>query len=187
MSNNMKVGIFPGSFDPVHKGHIAVVNYLLDNNIVDKVVMVPTMDYWDKVNITNLSDRINMLKYFERENIIIDQDNNNCRYTYELLFKLQEQYKNDELCLIIGADNLLRLTEWKNFDDIIKHKIIVLNRDGINLKKYIDRIGHKEQFIIVEDFIEIDISSTNIRKGLYDGLDEQVLKYIKKNKLYKSI
>ena len=50
----MKLGLYVGSFNPVHNGHLKVINYLLDNNIVDKVIVLPTPNYWDKQNLLDL-------------------------------------------------------------------------------------------------------------------------------------
>ena len=83
----MKLGVYIGSFNPPHKGHIYVVNYLLDNLIVDKVLLVPTGNYWDKQSLVDITDRINMLKFYENDNIIIDTVNNNYPYTYQLMRK----------------------------------------------------------------------------------------------------
>ena len=58
----MKIGVYVGSFNPVHKGHIAIANYIVDNNYVDKLWIVPTGNYWDKLDLVSIDDRINMLK-----------------------------------------------------------------------------------------------------------------------------
>ena len=99
----MKLGVYIGSFNPVHNGHIEVVNYLLNNNIVDKVLIVPTGAYWDKNNLIDIKDRINMLRFFENERILIDDKHNDIPYTYLLMRKLKKEY-DDELYLILGAD-----------------------------------------------------------------------------------
>ena len=57
----MKIGVYVGSFNPVHKGHIKVVKKVL-KEYVDKVLIVPTLSYWDKNNLISITDRINMLK-----------------------------------------------------------------------------------------------------------------------------
>ena len=54
----MKLGIYVGSFNPVHNGHLKVINYLLDNNLVDKVLVLATPNYWDKQDILDVKDRI---------------------------------------------------------------------------------------------------------------------------------
>ena len=65
----MKIAVYVGSFNPVHKSHIKVVNLVL-KNYVDKVIIVPTLAYWDKKNLIDIKDRINMLKFYENEKII---------------------------------------------------------------------------------------------------------------------
>ena len=85
----MKLGIYIGSFNPVHLGHIDVVNYLINNKIVDKILIVPTLNYWDKNDLIDIKHRINMLKLIENKKIKIDDKNNNYIYTYELMNKLK--------------------------------------------------------------------------------------------------
>lgn len=53
----MKVGVYVGSFDPVHKGHEKIVDYLLSNNYLDKIIVIPTKDYWDKNDLLSLDIR----------------------------------------------------------------------------------------------------------------------------------
>ena len=60
----MKLGIYIGSFNPVHNGHINLVEFLINNNYVDEVLIVPTGNYWDKQNLIDLKQRIEMLKFF---------------------------------------------------------------------------------------------------------------------------
>ena len=175
----MRLGIYVGSFDPVHLGHINIVNYLIDNNYVDKVLIIPTLNYWDKNINASLVDRINMLKYFETDKIIVDTTHNSYIYTYELLNVLNNEYRND-LYLIIGADNIINLHKWKNYDDLLKYKMIIIPRNNIDINKY-----KKDNMIVLENYREIDVSSSDIRSDLDNNyLDKRVLKYIKKHKLY---
>ena len=180
----MKLGIYMGSFNPPHKGHIKVVNYLLDKRIVDKVLIVPTLNYWDKTDLIDINDRINMLKFYEKDNIIIDTKNNKYIYTYELLNSLKKSYPKDDLYLIIGSDNLVQFDKWKNYQELLKNKIIVMNRDNIDINPYLKKLG-KNNFIIISDFSFISVSSTEIRNKLNSKfLDKKVLDYIKENNLY---
>lgn len=187
MINNMRLGIYVGSFNPVHKGHIKVINYLLDNDLVDKVIVLPTPNYWDKQNIIDANQRIAMLKFYETDNIIIDDIHNNYQYTYEVLNSLKKDYPNVTLYLIIGSDNLEKLHLWKNINEILQNKIIVLRRGKTDISKYLEKFN-KSKFIIIDDFDFIDISSSEIRNNLdkidYDKIDSKVLRYIKENKLY---
>ncbi len=181
----MKLGVYIGSFNPPHKGHKKVINYLIDNNYVDNILIVPTMNYWHKQNLIDLSDRINMLKYFENDHVTIDRENNQYIYTVELLEVLKNKYLNDELYLIIGADNLLSLDKWKNYQKLLEYPIIVMQRGNIDIKSVINKYAN-HHFILIENFTFIDISSSKIRKELLnDYLDDQILDYIKNHNLYK--
>lgn len=184
----MKLGIYIGSFDPFHKGHKRVINHLLINKYVDKVLIVPTTNYWDKTNLLDLNKRIEMLKTYENENIKIDTKHNNITYTYELLEKLKIEY-SDELYLILGADNIINFDKWKNYKQILNNKILILPRNNINVDNYTKKY---KSAILVKDFKMIDISSTKIRNliknkninELNKYLDEQIINYIIKNNLY---
>lgn len=185
----MRVGVYVGSFNPVHEYHMTIAKHITEKNIVDKVIVIPTLGYWDKQNLVDLNDRIKMLKFYESEKIKIDTMHNNLEYTYQILDALKKE-TNDEYYLIIGADNLETLHLWKEIDKILENKILVINRDGIEVNKYIEG---KENFILVNDLPSRDISSTYIRKciatssykELKNIINEKVLEYIIKNKIYK--
>ena len=180
----MRLGVYVGSFNPVHIGHIDVVNYLINKKYVDKVLIVPTLNYWNKFNLIDIKHRINMLKLYENENIKIDTKNNKYIYTYELLNKLNKEY-DDELYLIMGADNIIEFDKWKNYKEILNYKIIIVNRDNIDIEKYIKKYN-TNNFIVVSNYKYIDISSTEIRNNLNSKyLDERVRDYINKNELFR--
>ena len=180
-----KIGVFVGSFDPVHNGHVNLMNYLIDKKIVDKVRVIPTGNYWDKQNLSNINHRINMLNLIKNKNIVVDNEHNSIDYTYKLLNKLKEEYPEDEFYLVIGSDNANTLHKWKNYDELITNNIIVINRDDIKINLKTDKLT-----IIKEKFGHI--SSTYIREKIkekkYDELnnimDKKVLNYIIENNLY---
>lgn len=174
----MKIGVYVGSFNPVHKGHINVANYLLDNNYVDKVIMIPTPNYWDKKNLINIEDRINMLKFYENDRIIIDTKHNEYQYTCDILESLKKEY-DGQLYLIIGSDNLEKFHLWKNVDKIMQNMIIVLKRnEDDKLEKF------NKNFILIDKWEPLKASSTEVRNGNTLLLDKPVYEYIKKRKLY---
>ena len=177
----MRLGIYIGSFNPPHLGHKKVIDFLLEKNYVDNVLIVPTGNYWNKTDIIDINKRIEMLKFYENDKIKIDTTHNNYPYTYELLNALKKSYPKDELYLIIGSDNLEELHKWKNINEILKNKIIVLRRNNIMKNPDIDDAN----IIYVDNFDNIDISSTEIRKGNYKYLDSNIKDYIIKNNLYK--
>lgn len=172
-----------GIFNPPHKGHISVANYLVNHNIVDKVIIVPTGNYWDKQNVIETKHRINMLKFFEKDNIIIDTKNTDYKYTYELMRKLKKDYPKDALYMIIGADNIVNFDKWEHYQELLNYPIIIMNRDGIDISKYTK--NYQGDFIIVNDSPRIDVSSTISRKDINSKyLDKKVIDYIRKNHLY---
>ena len=178
-----RLGIYIGSFNPPHLGHIDVVNYLLNSNYVDKVLIVPTLAYWDKNNLIDIKDRINMLKFFENDKIKVDTKHNKYIYTCELMEKLSSKYDN-ELYLIIGADNIVEFDKWKNYQELLNYNIIIMNRDNIDIDKYLKKYN-RHHFIVIKDYDFIPISSSEIRTNLSDKyLDRRVLDYINNNKLF---
>lgn len=176
----MKIGVFVGSFDPVHNGHTNVMNYLLNKKIVDKVLVIATGNYWNKQNLTDLNKRLDMLDLIKKDNIIIDKIHNNLKYTYQILNALKKENQNDEFYLVIGADNANTLYKWKNYDEIIKHGIIVVGRDDIKIK-----LKTKKLIYINKNFG--NVSSTKIRKDVLNNkqyLKDLVYNYIIDNNLY---
>ena len=184
--DNMKIGIYVGSFDPIHIGHINVMDYLINNKYLDKIIILPTCNYWNKINLTDVNIRCNMIKLISRDYLVVDNENNRYQYTYEILNVLNEKYKNDELFLIISADNIISFDKWKNVSLILKNnKVIVLNRDNIDINSYVNKFKEKDRFIVIQDYPFIDISSTKLRNKLDKRfLTDEVYKYIIYNNLY---
>ncbi|MBR6690485.1 MAG: nicotinate-nicotinamide nucleotide adenylyltransferase [Bacilli bacterium] len=188
----MKIGIYVGSFNPPHKGHIKIVNHLI-SKYLDKVIIIPTGNYWDKLDLVNIDHRINMLKFYENEKIIIDTKNNRIEYTYQILNNLKLENKEDELYLILGSDNIIEFNKWKNYEEILKYNLILLNRNNIDILEYLKRLNKKDKYVIVNDLPNIDISSTLIRdkikynntKFILELIDKEIYEYIEKNKLYR--
>ena len=186
----MKIGIYVGSFNPPHKGHIKIANHLI-SNYLDKIIIIPTGNYWNKFDLIDIQDRINMLKLYKNEKIIIDEKNNNIEYTYQILNILSNEYKDDELYLVLGADNIISFDKWKNYEEILKYNLIILNRSNIDIIKYLNNLNKKDKYIIVNDLPNIDISSTMIRnkiknkeEDLNKYLDDEIYEYIKLKKIY---
>ena len=186
----MKLGIYIGSFNPVHKGHIKIIRYVLSKNIVDKVLVVSTRGYWDKQNLLDLKYRIDMLKMYENDKIVIEEELSNLQYTYELMRELNKRYKNEELYLIIGADNIVNFDKWKNYEELLKYNLVIYNRNGIDIKCYLNKLNKKDKYIILDKAPELNISSTMIRNNINNNdlisryLDKKIIEYIRKKKLY---
>ncbi len=184
-----RVGVFVGSFDPIHKGHMHIIKYLLQYNLVDKIIVVPTGDYWSKSMEASLEDRIQMCKLIQSKKIEISTTLNKYEYTYQVLEELEKKYPMDYLFLIMGADNIIHFDKWKNIDHLLEYNIIVVNRDNIDINEYVEKFNKKDNFIVLDDFDFLSISSTYIRSNIEsenakEFLDEKVLNYIKDKKLY---
>lgn len=187
----MKVGVYIGSFNPIHKGHKQVVDHLLKNNYVDKIIIIPTGNYWDKNNLIDIEDRINMAKFYESSNIVVNDKLYEYEHTYQILNSLKSE--GDRLYLVIGSDNLPKFHLWENVDEILEYEVLVMPRGDLDISKYIEKFKNKNKFILVDKFKSIDTSSTLIRKlikvhdinKLKKLLDEDILNYILKNNLYK--
>lgn len=185
----MRIGIYCGSFAPVHKGHIKFVREILKSKLVDKVLIVPTKSYWDKEIKISLKDRINMLKLYETKKIEIETKLNNVESTYEGFTKYQNKHPDDQLYLILGADNLLEFEKWINYQYLLdNYPFIIIKRDKLGSKYIKNRMKelNKKDYEIL-DIPTLNISSTYIRdnlnnpKLLKNKLDPKVHQYLKQH------
>ena len=180
----MRIAVYPGSFNPVHKGHIRIARYLLQKEITDRVLIVPTGNYWDKQDLLPLKDRIAMLKIFEKDGIVVEEEANELPYTYQLMRELRKRYPDDELQLVLGADNLPRFDEWKNYKELLKYPFLLVRRNGIDIRKEMAELNKSDYHILL--LKEMAVSSSYIREHLenYEEvrsmLDNLVWRYLKK-------
>ena len=181
-----RVGIYCGSFNPVHKGHIRIAQGCIKQGFVDEVWIIATGAYWEKQDLLPLSQRIDMLKLAAGENIIIDETYNDLPYTYQIFERLEKEYPDMEFHLVLGADNLPRFNEWRNYEYLLQFGFIILPRDEIKTRQVrkIMKDLHKENYVILK-MKQIDISSTYIRENLDDYekirnmIDKKVYEYLK--------
>ena len=180
----MRIAVYPGSFNPVHKGHIRIARYLLQKEITDRVLIVPTGNYWDKQDLLPLKDRIAMLKIFEKDGIVVEEEANELPYTYQLMRELRKRYPDDELQLVLGADNLPRFDEWKNYKELLKYPFLLVRRNGIDIRKEMAELNKSDYHILL--LKEMAVSSSYIREHMenYEEvrsmLDNRVWRYLKK-------
>lgn len=194
----MRIGIFGGSFNPPHKMHFDIANYLAQNNYVDKVIFVPTgFRYSYKNNMEDAIHRYNMvskmidgINYFD----VSDYELKDYEvHTFDTLNYFKNLYVNDEIFFICGADNLSYIGSWYQGDKILSdYKIIVVNRNGYDLNNIFIKYNNYNNIIVANIDLNL-ISSTMIRENLINGLDvsknldTKVLRYIKSNRLYEVV
>ena len=199
----MKTGIFGGTFNPVHKGHIMLAEYCMESVGLNRIIMIPTAVPPHKISndLASEEDRLNMCKLackgkenFSVSDIEIKRQGKS--YTYETLTQLKEIYPNDHLYTIMGADMFLTLDRWKNPEIIFeKSSIITIPRDDENkfeLENFYNNVlkSMGANAVILPNPV-MSVSSTFIRKNLdkfdmiSDMLDKSVYDYIIKNNLYR--
>lgn len=189
-----KIGIYGGTFDPIHLGHLITAQAVLEIRKLDKIIFIPSfISPHKKDRITSAPQhRLNMLKlaikeipYFDFNSLEIKRKN--LSYTIDTIRELKCEYKNIEL--IIGYDNLLTFDMWKDPDKILKlTKLIVLRRkikeENFSTNKYF-------KSAVFVDTPLIEIYGTDIRKRVRAGttinflVPQKVKAYIYKYNLYK--
>jgi len=190
----MKIGLFFGSFNPVHTGHLLIANYFVQFTHLDKIWFIVSPQNPFKANDTLLDERtrLDMLKLAingdERFNAS-DFEFNLTRpsYTVNTLSELQKTYPNDTFIPIIGGDNLQSFHLWKDYETIIdNHEIYVYRRAGFHENPLL--ANHPK--IKIFEVPLLNISSTYIREMLQAEksvkylVPEKVEKYIKEHKFY---
>ncbi len=188
------IGIFGGTFDPIHIGHLITAQAVREKRNLDKIIFIPTLISPHKTEIPTISPihRLEMIKlsikdipYFDFSEIEIE--NQAISYTIDTLSSLRNKYDNIEL--IIGFDNILKFSTWKNPDDILKlSKLIVLRRKLSELPEVQDKYYKSAIFV---DTPAIEISSSEVRDRIKNNLPIKFLvpakveRYIYKHNLYK--
>ena len=158
----MRIGLYMGSFDPLHEGHKLIAKKSLD--FVDRVFMIPTGSYWDKSMHHSIGERIKMIEDIGDDSIVTFKKYTVYSYTYELVDVLRKDYPSDEIYLIMGADNLVQFDKWKRYEYLLKFPFVIMGRNGIDIKYYMDKF-HKDNYFVIDNE-EVDISSSEIRKRL---------------------
>jgi nicotinate-nucleotide adenylyltransferase len=193
-SPKKKVGLFFGSFNPVHIGHMIIANYMATKTDLDQVWLVvsPQNPLKNKKSLARDYDRLHLVRLgigdnpnLEASNIEFDLPKPS--YTIDTLIYLKEKHPNYKFVLIMGGDNLASLHKWKNFELILHdYQIYVYKRPSFELG---DLATH--QNIRLFDAPLMQISASYIRSCLKDGksvqylVPEPVYNYLESSNIYK--
>lgn len=199
----MKIGLFFGTFNPVHNGHLMMANYIVNNTDIDKVLLIvnPTAPFKRNDNLLPFDERIKLIELAVQNcnhvspSTIEDTLPKPC-YTYNTLRELTNKFGDvNEYCVIIGCDNLKKISKWRNSKEIIEnYSIYVCPRNGARYQKEIERIQSNfnvKGLHVVNGVPECDLSSTFIRNQIKEGktinyyVPDNVAEHIEKNKFYK--
>ena len=188
----MNIGLYFGAFNPVHDGHMKVANYVLNNSDLDIVWLVLTRQSPHKINSTliDFNHRYKMLEIVckKYKNILpsdIEKSLPEPNFSINTLNHLKKDTNTNNYSLIIGDDNIIKLTTWKQYSNIIKnHKIYVYPRNNY-MKKY--KLTHENIHYLNAPII--NVSASNIRKKILDDktddlkIDSKVLSYLINNNI----
>ena len=186
MNKIMKIGIFGGSFDPIHYGHLMLANFAKHELKLDKVIFVPSYkspkNY--KTGTTDYKHRLNMLELaltnesgFEISDVEIKR--RKISYTIDTVKYFKKRYPKYKLYLIIGNDCLITFDSWKNSEKISK---FINVKFGINILGFIDSSFYCPKIDIHSTLIRELISKNRPIKYL---VPESVKDYIEYYKVYK--
>ena len=190
----MKIGIYGGSFDPIHTGHAMLANFVAQCNIVDEVWLMVNRRNPLKKHSTVASDlqRLEMTRLVAKEcrNVEVTDVEMNLpipSYSIDSLRELQKRYPEHEFTVIIGSDSLENFSSWKNSEEIRKEfGLIVYPRPGYPMPT-----TEPANTTFLNGAPEFGISSSLVREYVASGwninffVPISVSEYIKKNKLYK--
>jgi nicotinate-nucleotide adenylyltransferase len=189
-----KIGLFFGSFNPIHIGHLIIANFMAEHTDLQEVwlVITPHNPLKAKNTLANDYDRLHLVR-------LAIEDNRQLRasdiefslpkpsYTIDTLTYLKEKFDTKEFVLIMGGDNISTLHKWKNYDVILNnHDIYVYKRPTFDA-------GQFENHPKVKFFEAplLDISATYVRNQIKEGksirylVPEGVFQYLDNSKMYR--
>jgi nicotinate-nucleotide adenylyltransferase len=187
-------GLYFGSFNPIHIGHMAIANYMVEYAGLDEFwfVVTPQNPHKQQENLLSSFDRFDMVKLAVGDDIRfavsdIEFHLPKPSYTIDTLTWLKERNPGKSFKILLGSDNLQNFHKWKNYEKIVEHYgVVVYPRPGSDLSKY---SGH-QNITIAEGAPLMEISSSFIRKAIREGKDvryflpPQVWEYIQKKGFY---
>lgn len=188
----MRIGVFGGSFNPPHKMHKRIVKELIKKGYLDKVIVVPTADNYNKSDLLNGKDRYNMLKQMFKDDDDVKVSSFEVEgrlYTINTLNYFQKVYPKAELYFICGVDNLVNFYKWNRYEEILKnYRLLIINRDSIDFNNEIKKYEKYKSHIFLANISPKFISSTQIRneiikrgytKKLREYMYVDTIKYLK--------
>ena len=188
------IGVYLGSFNPIHMGHISVVERTLAEGFVDEVwVMVsPENPLKERETLAPFADRVEMAELVFQDNpritvSVFESALPKPSYTIDTMRALHKEYTDTQFCLIVGSDIIHELPKWKEYKALLEDvPFILFERGGVPLSIPTDLPIR----VVTSVHQGITLSSTHIRECLDSGVSleglvpDTVVDYIKKHQLY---
>ena len=191
------VALYFGSFNPIHKGHIALAEWVVEQGVCDELIFIvspqnplksatelaPEFSRYEMCEMACASSRYPEKIKVSAVEFVLEKPS----YTINTLRYLRENFGSDmEFSLLLGADNIECFDRWRNYEEILSdYRLLVYPREGYSVEKFADRIT------LLSDAPLFDYAATDIRteitegKNFTDKVAPAVAKYIIQNKLYK--
>ena len=195
-----KTGIFGGSFNPVHNGHIHLAQSVMKQLELDRIILMPAnipphKQYDDYIDA---ADRLQMCRLATEDTDGIEVssweiEQNNISYSYNTVMHFRQVLPDDRIYLLAGSDMLLSFDTWFKYREILSEAVLVIvSREKNDISRLVSKKHELEKYgeIIIINAEPVVISSTQIRKSIKNHqfyscyLDKKVVQYIKQKKLY---
>jgi nicotinate-nucleotide adenylyltransferase len=189
----MKIGLFFGSFNPIHVGHLIIATHVINYTDLKKVWFVVSphnplknpltlLNEWSRLHLVRLA--IEKDSHFKASDVELHLSRPS--FTIDTLSFLEERFPEHEFYIIMGSDSFRNLNKWKNYENLIrKNKIIIYQRPNFP-------VADIQEHIILKDVPLLQISSSFIRRLIKEGksikyaVPEEVLEEIEKGRYYKT-
>ena len=193
-----RVGLFGGTFNPLHNAHLKVARTALDQYELSSIVFIPNgiPPHKEKVLGGDKEARFEMVRLavepfpeFTVSRIEVDREGPS--YTIDTIRALKDDYPQG-ICFIVGADRLLKLDTWKEPHELLRSvPFIIAPRSGVSLDVF-DVSPFREAMIVPLEMEDVDLSSSGLREraqrseSIREWVPEQVAEYIEKHKYYRN-
>ena len=191
------VALYFGSFNPIHKGHIALAEWVVEQRLCDELIFIvspqnplksatelaPEFSRYEMCEMACQSSRYPDKIKVSAVEFVLDKPS----YTINTLRYLRENFGSEmQFSILLGADNIESLDRWREYEEILRdYPLLVYPREGYSVEKFADRIK------FLADAPLFDFAATDIRKEIAEGANftdkvcPAVAKYIVQNKLYR--
>jgi len=193
-NRKLQTGLFFGSFNPIHVGHLIIANYMANYTDLKEVwfVVSPHNPLKQKSGLADMYDRLEMVRLATENAPHLQVSDIEFKlpqpsYTIDTLTYLKEKHPNKKFALIMGADNLASFKKWKNYEVLLEHhQLFVYPRPGVDLTEWANHPS-----VVITQTPQMEISSTFIRNAIKEQksiqflVPDAVIDFMDKKSLYR--